>query len=157
MQAGADAWQGSREGVVGEGRGGEEREWRNVGVRPLALLGGGGIVPGRGGGRRGLGSRRLLRHTLLPHEPFDRLKLVLMVSEDNYGKALKNEEQYIFRLASYYTALMYYIIPLLCIALYRSYYTSLVYYTLVLSCRSDLRIVCVSYLSSILYLCFRLV
>ena len=128
MQAGADAWQGSREGVVGEGRGGEEREWQNVGVMPLALLGGRGIVPDRGGGRGGLGSRRLLRHTLLPHEPFDRLKLVLMVSEDSYGKALKNEEQYIFRLASCYTALVYYIIPLLCITLYRSYYTVLVYY-----------------------------
>jgi hypothetical protein len=135
VQAGADAWQGSRERVVGEGRGEEEREWRNVGVMPLALLGDGGIVSDRGGGRGGLGSRRLLRHTLLPHETFDRLKLVLMVSEDNYGKALKNEEQYIFRLASYYTAF--------------------VYYTLVLSCRSDLRIVCVSYLSSILYLCFQ--
>jgi len=47
------------------------------------------------------------------------------------------------------------IIPFLCITLYRSYYTALVYYTLVLSCRSDLRIVCVSYLSSILYLCFQ--
>jgi hypothetical protein len=117
VQAGADAWQGSREGVVGEGRGGEEREWQNVGVMPLALLGGRGIVPDRGGGRGGLGSRRLLRHTLLPHEPFDRLKLVLMVSEDSYGKALKNEEQYIFRLASCYTALVYYIIPLV---LYRS-------------------------------------
>jgi hypothetical protein len=108
LQAGADAWQGSRKGVVGErGGGGEKREWREVfvGVMPLALLGGGGIVPDRGGGGGGLGSRRLLRHTLLPHETFDRLKLVLMVSEDAYGKALKNEEQYIFRQPPYFTAL----------------------------------------------------
>ena len=52
-----------------------------------------------GGGGGGVG-RHLLRHLLVPHDNFDRLSLLLTVTKDYYGKALRNEEEYIFRLVA---------------------------------------------------------